>query len=94
LKPGETDGDRKRKKGPSRIRTGDGGFAIRSVVSASDETQTTSDDAPLLFAPGLRETQDSPPVDDGLQRVHDDWSVLPEATKAGIQALIDAAKKG
>jgi hypothetical protein len=79
---------KEKERGPSRIRTGDGGFAIRSAVSPSDETPSTSDDTPILFAPGLRENQNPILLDADLQCLLDAWPTLPEADQNAFRAVV------
>ena len=60
LKPAETDGDQMREKGPSRDRTGDGGFAIRCLTTwlrgqqACSEPKHRSASVPAIFAGNCR----------------------------------------
>ena len=84
-----------KKKGPSRIRTGDGGFAIRCQDSPTSDTinelgQTPNAEVPVVVP---RSSEDAPhaqfPPD--LTLVVAAWDRLPEAIKAGILALIQAA---
>jgi hypothetical protein len=80
-------------RGPSRIRTGDGGFAIRCHVSPCDEIPSTSTGDMVLFAPGLRENQKPKTNSPDVQRILDAWPTLPEALRASILAMIEAAAK-
>ncbi len=78
-------------RGPSRIRTGDGGFAIRCHLDASAELADTSDDAGKPLALQLaQDSEKTPSVDHDLTRVVDAWPSLPGNLKAAILAMIGA----
>ena len=74
-------------KGPSRIRTGDSGFAIRCPVSPSDDALKISDDTLTLFSPGLRE-QNPTRLDSHLERLVDAWPTLSDADKDAFRAVV------
>ena len=55
--------------------------------------ETTFGNDAIPFDAGLRENENPPPLDADLQRVLDAWATLPAALRAGILAMIDAARK-
>jgi hypothetical protein len=78
----------KEEKGPSRIRTGDGGFAIRNYEGENTANQGISEAPPADVAPGV--APNSPP-DPNLARVVEAWPDLPDAIRGAVLALIDSA---
>jgi hypothetical protein len=73
-----------RKKGPSRIRTGDGGFAIRNRDDTSGADVTTSGDGPSPVALPVA------PTDPELARIVAAWPDLPDAIRRAMLALVGA----
>jgi len=83
-------------RGPSRIRTGDGGFAIRCLDSTSIDSANQLGQEPQAEVPA-RVPSPSQPVfalqsSPELARIATAWQSLPEAIKAGVLALIQAAE--
>ncbi len=78
-------------RGPSRIRTGDSGFAIRSPdptsIDTSNELRQDHEAEVPIGVPSSPEPQFPP----DLARVVAAWDRLPEAIKAGVLALVQAA---
>jgi len=75
-------------RGPSRIRTGDGGFAIRLHNSENAANQGVSEEAAAVVA--LRVAQ--LPADPDLASVVEAWPELPEHIRAAVLALIQTAR--
>ncbi|HMF15671.1 MAG TPA: hypothetical protein VKE98_00620 [Gemmataceae bacterium] len=78
-------------KGPSRIRTGDGGFAIRCQRATTLSSSSSLGRRPVTEVPTMvpEETiQEFPP---DLAQIVAAWINLPDVIKAGIRALVRAA---
>jgi len=75
-------------RGPSRIRTGDGGFAIHCCESTSDDLASTSVNPPLRLARALHHLAENDPLaDPELARVVAAWPTLPASIRAAMLAL-------
>ena len=82
-------------RGPSRIRTGDGGFAIRCHDAATiDEPnslgQPATSEVPTVV-PSFSEPPSALHLSPELKKLVEAWPNLPQVVKAGILAMIDAA---
>ena len=69
-------------------------------IEPATPTPQRKSGTPVMASPSFalahslaRETQKRPEIDTNLQRVLDAWPALPEALRAGILAMIDAARK-
>jgi len=76
-------------RGPSRIRTGDGGFAIRPTGDAKAESISTSDDDEIRFA---RRFARLLAADADLSRIVEAWASLPAHIKAAVLALVGVGR--
>lgn len=97
----ETDRDGSRARGPSRIRTGDSGFAIRHPHSARAEEVSTSGDVDSGFALPFAQVGESashgsetPPLEPDLVRILSAWATLPAHIKSAVLALIAVVDVG
>ena len=88
--PGKTAFDKVEKgSGPTWIRTRNQGIMSPQKDSTNAEPIPCCDDANSDDSTG-RSTRNE--LDADLQRVLDAWPTLPEALRAGILAMIDAAR--
>ncbi len=84
-------------RGPSRIRTGDGGFAIRCPDSVTSEEINQLGKAPSAEVPTVVPSPggiiSDPLFPPDLAGVVDEWDRLPEAIRAAVLTLVQAARK-
>src|SRR5262245_4637728 len=85
-----------RARGPSRIRTGDGGFAIRCHQSTTkyktnELGQSTVREVPALV-PSPSDVTSHTNLSPELTRIIHAWPILPAVVRAGILAMIEASE--
>ncbi len=78
-------------RGPSRIRTGDGGFAIRNPDPASVDTSSQLGQHAEAEVPVVVPSSPERQIPPDLATVIAAWERLPDAIKAAVLALVRTA---
>ena len=80
-------------KATLRTRTGDLSFTKAQAASAKPITKVVCGSAAATpsSSPGSRD--ENRPLDDDLRRLIDAWPTLPDPVRAGIAAMVEAARR-